>query len=237
MGVFTRFRDIISANITVILDRAEDPEKMVRLMIQEMEDTMVELKAACAEKMSLQRSAERDLAELDAGIRRWDERVDLALARGREDLAAEALREKRLLEGRRESCEALRKNLGTIVEESRGQIGLLEAKLAEVGQKHRLLIQRGLHARDTRKAWGAMEAASGVDSLRRFDEMERRIQRMEAEAELYSPVSAQKANTETEFSKMEFEDSVAREIEARKQNMSEGGGGKTGPDARNGDKT
>jgi phage shock protein A len=227
MRVFTRFKDIINANITVILDRAENPEKMVRLMIQEMEDTMVELKANCAEKMSLQRSAEEDVVRIDAGIKRWDERVDLALSRNREDLAGEALCEKRFLESRRESREMARKDLEAIVRDSRHQIELLEEKLEEVNQKHRILIQRGLHARDTKRAWSVMASASGADSLRRFEEIERHIQRMEAEAELYSPVSPQRAGVENEFSKIEREDSISRELEARKKKIfGEDGGGR-----------
>ncbi len=95
MGIFTRFRDIVSANINAMLDRAEDPEKLIRLMIREMEDTLVELKASCACAMAETRKVERLLAEARDRERQWEDRAELAVRKGRDDLAREALTEKR----------------------------------------------------------------------------------------------------------------------------------------------
>ena len=108
MGIFTRFRDIISANINAMLDRAEDPHKLIRLMIHEMEDTLVELKAACAGVMAEQAKIRREIEVLEDNCRDWEAKAELAVRKQREDLAREALLEKRRYV---ESCEARKDEL------------------------------------------------------------------------------------------------------------------------------
>ncbi|HID30145.1 MAG TPA: phage shock protein A, partial [Desulfobacterales bacterium] len=102
MGVFTRFRDIVSSNINAMLDRAENPEKMIKLMIHEMEDTLVELKASCAGVMASSKKVQRELQEIRSHTSRWHEKAQLAVEKGRDDLAREALVEKRRYAGREE---------------------------------------------------------------------------------------------------------------------------------------
>jgi phage shock protein A len=112
MGVFTRVRDIINANLNTMLDRAEDPEKLIRLMIQEMEDTLVEIKASCAGAMATQKKVQREREHLRGRVKQWEDRAQLAVDKGREDLAREALMEKRrylrqaeILEGEWVQCQ------------------------------------------------------------------------------------------------------------------------------------
>ncbi len=95
MGIFTRFRDIVSANINAMLDRAEDPEKLIRLMIREMEDTLVDLKASCAGVIASRKKVERNLEDLKSRVSYWGRNAELAVSKGRDDLAREALLEKR----------------------------------------------------------------------------------------------------------------------------------------------
>jgi phage shock protein A len=217
MGVFTRFKDIVSANINSILDKAENPEKMIRLMIQEMEDTMVDLKANCAEKLGALKSVDREMGELEGVLKRWEGRAKLAVSSGKDDLAREAIHEKQLCLNQMEILKKDKAHLEALAEESKNQILLLEAKLEEVNQKHRLLVQRGIHAQDTKKAHATIAAASGAASMRRFDEIERRIERMEAEAELEGPVSSGKAELEKEFSRMEASRAIEDELAAMKE--------------------
>ena len=95
MGIFTRFRDIINSNINAMLDKAEDPEKLIKLMIREMEDTLVEIKAACAGVIARSKKTGRHLEEVLSRAGVWEERAGLAVTKGRDDLAREALLEKR----------------------------------------------------------------------------------------------------------------------------------------------
>ena len=105
MGIFTRFRDIISSNINAMLDRAEDPEKLIKLMIREMEDTLVEIKASCAGVMAERKKAQRQLEDIEAREKYWEDKAGLAVNKGRDDLAREALIEKRGHTRRKEGIE------------------------------------------------------------------------------------------------------------------------------------
>ena len=91
MGIFTRFRDIVSANINAMLDKAEDPEKLIKLMIREMEDTLVELKASCAQVMANSKRAQRQLDEARSKRQYWAKNAELAVNKGRDDLAREEI--------------------------------------------------------------------------------------------------------------------------------------------------
>jgi phage shock protein A len=95
MGIFTRFRDIVSSNINTMLDRAEDPEKLIKLMIREMEDTLIEIKAACAGVMASSKKVQRQLDEIADRVKYWEDKAGLAVSKKRDDLAREALLEKR----------------------------------------------------------------------------------------------------------------------------------------------
>src|SRR5512136_2809831 len=95
MGIFTRFRDIVNSNINAMLDKAEDPEKLIKLMIREMEDTLVELKASCAGVMAGSKKIERNISEVKARVEYWAEKAPLAVSKGRDDLAREALIQKK----------------------------------------------------------------------------------------------------------------------------------------------
>ena len=105
MGIFTRFRDIISSNINAMLDTAEDPEKLIRLMIREMEDTLVEIKTACAGVMASGKKVQRQLEGQEARAQYREEKAQLAVKKGRDDLAREALVEKRTFTCRAESID------------------------------------------------------------------------------------------------------------------------------------
>lgn len=215
MGIFTRFRDIVSSNINAMLDQAEDPEKMIKLMIREMEDTLVEIKASCAGVMAEQKKAERQQNELDSKVSFWEEKAGLAAQKGRDDLAREALLEKRRHTDRREDLETEVSELKLLIEQYQDDIKQLEGKLKLARNKQRMLVQRHIHARRKRKAEEEIRRMDSVDVIYKFDDLESRIERMESEAELVN--FGKKSTLEEELDKLSGDDDIEKELEALKE--------------------
>ena len=138
MGIFTRFRDIVGSNLNSMLDRAEDPEKLIKLMIQEMEDTLIELKAACAGMMAESKRVEHQQAANARRTKYWDDNAKLAVNKGREDLAREALIEKRRFVQRTESLTNELTEHQALLDQYQDDIRQLEEKLKSAREKDRL---------------------------------------------------------------------------------------------------
>jgi phage shock protein A len=187
MGIFTRARDIISANINAMLDQAEDPEKIVNLMVREMEDTLIELKASCAGAKAAKRRIEQDQEFARKQVTEWANRAQRAVDKGRDDLAREALVEKRR---QVEHVEALDRELaqcGGVIDQYQDDLKLLEEKLNAARERQRVLVQRHIHAVHKRRAQGDIRRMETSDAFSRFDDVEHRIDRLEAEADLSGP--------------------------------------------------
>jgi phage shock protein A len=214
MGIFSRVRDIISSNINAMLDKAEEPEKLVKLMIREMEDTLVEVKASCAGAMATRKKIERETGEVKRRLEEWSGKAQLAVDKGREDLAREALLEKRRLADRLDALESEQQQCGALVEQYQSDIVQLEDKLNAAREKQRMLVQRHIHAQQKHKAQSEVRRANISDALARFDTFEQRIERMEAEAELVN--YGRKPSLEEEFDKMSTDDALEEELEALK---------------------
>lgn len=210
MSIFTRFKDIVSANINSMLDRAEEPEKMIRLMIQEMEETLVELKASCAGLMADQKRIVREQEVYRDRIGLWDDRARLAMERGREDLAREALVEKLAAQRTGEGLEREVERFSVLIEQSREDIELLEAKLESAKERQRSLAKRHVRADQRMRARSNVSRVQSADVLMRFDQFEQRIERMEAEAELASPRRVR--DLEQEFALLEGGDEVEEQL-------------------------
>jgi len=215
MGIFTRFRDIISSNINAMLDRAEDPEKLIKLMIREMEDTLVELKAACAGVMADSKKVQRQLDEVADRAKQWEEKAALAVSKGRDDLAREALLEKRRYTRREDSLNDEYAELSIIIEQYHDDIRQLEEKLKSARDKQRLLVQRHIHARRKIRAQQDIRRMDSNDALFKFEELESRIDRMETEADLVN--FGKKSNLEEQLDKLSVDDEIEAELHALKR--------------------
>jgi len=210
MGIFTRFRDIVSSNINAMLDKAEDPEKLIKLMIREMEDTLVELKASCAGVMAGSKKLERNIDEVKDRVEYWAEKAPLAVRKGRDDLAREALVQKRKYAERAADLETELKEHEILIDEYQNDIRQLEDKLAGAREKQRMLVQRHIHATRKRKAQEEIRRVESSDAIYRFDDLENRIERMEAEADLVN--YGKKGSLESEFEQLDQDDEIEKEL-------------------------
>lgn len=214
MGVFARVRDIFSANVNSMLDKAEDPEKMVRLMIREMEDALIEVKASLAGLMAARRKVERDIAETGARAQDWEAKAELAVDKGREDLAREALLERRRYAERTNGLNAELAHLDALAEQARGDMATIQDKLKTVRERERLLVQRHKTAHRRVQTQQTIRRAATADILARFERFEGEIERVEAAADLVN--HGRKPTLEDSFAAMERDASIERELDAIK---------------------
>jgi phage shock protein A len=215
MGIFTRVRDIISSNINAMLDKAEDPEKLIRLMIQEMEDTLVEIKASCAGVMATKKKVQRELEEALKRAEQWGDKAQLAVNKGREDLAREALIEKRRYRDRASALEKELTQCSTLIEQYQDDMAQLEDKLKAAREKQRVLVQRHIHAQKKKRAQQEIRRFDTSDTLVRFEQFEHRIERMEAEADLVN-FARQKPTLDDEFARLEGDEEIEKELQTLK---------------------
>lgn len=229
MGIFTRVRDIISSNLNSMLDKAEDPEKLVRLMIREMEDTLVEIKASCAQAMATKKRIERRLSETLSRGREWGDKAQLAMSKDREDLAREALLEKRRYVEQGESLTKELEQFDDIIQKYQQDITQLEEKLAAAREKQRVLVQRHTHAVGKRRAEEGIRRIDTTDALLRFDRFENRIERMEADADLVN--YGRKQPLHEEIAGLHADEELERELaELRKATGKPAPGGMLAPE-------
>ena len=207
MSIFTRFKDIVNSNINSLLDKAEDPEKMLRLMIGEMEDTVIDLKTTTAARMAEAIRSEKKVDEAKATVERWQARAELAIEKGKDDLAREALVEKKhaqeVYERALENISSLKKS----VEEGKEEIRTLEDKIKAAKDKLATLQREQARAQERRD--------SSVNLNARFEEMENRINRMNAYNDLSK--KSEEKSAEEKFSEMEKNDEIEAEIERIKR--------------------
>ncbi len=227
MGIFTRFRDIISSNINAMLDRAEDPEKLIKLMIREMEDTLVEIKAACAGVMAESKKIQREREQLDSRANYWQDKAEIAVAKGRDDLAREALIEKRRFDHRGQKLENDMHEHRDLINQYQNDIQQLEEKLNAARDKQRMLVQRHIHARRKMRAQREIRRVDGSEAMLKFEGLEQRIDRMESEAELVN--FGKKTSLEQEFDKLGANDDIEKELKALKAAKSKGAQSSTSP--------
>ena len=183
MGIFSRTRDIIAANMTDLLDRAEDPAKMIRMIIMEMEETLVEVRASAARHIADQKEMRRQCAKLDEVQRGWEEKAELALSKGREDLAKAALVEKRKAS---DLVEQLNEEIAQIDESLRAcetDIAKLQGKLREARARQNSVTTRLETAQNRTKLREMYAGQKTEEAFSRFDIMERRVDLAEGRAD------------------------------------------------------
>jgi len=217
MGIFTRFSDIVNSNINAILDKAEDPEKIVRLMIQEMEDTLVEVRSAAARSIADKKDLNRKLESLDAELRDWEDKAELAMRKGREDLAKAALVEKSRAQA---AVDALKADYVAVDEglaKLNEDIARLEAKLADAKARQKALLSRHKTANSRLAARRKIHDYKIDDAMVRFEQYTRRIDDVEGRIEAYD--LGLPKDLKHEFAGLEAEESVLKELDELKRRI------------------
>jgi phage shock protein A len=217
MGIFSRFRDIISSNINSMLDNAEDPEKMIKLMIYEMEDTLVEIKTSCARVMASIKGVQRQLSEARDKASDWAGKAQLAVSKGREDLAREALLEKRKFDTRVNSLDATLAEHNELFTKYQEDIRQLEEKIQKAKEKKTILAQRHLHAKTKMKAEQDIRRIDSSEAMMKFDQIENRIDLMEADADLVN--FGKKSTLEEKFDELNTDEEIENELAKLKANL------------------
>lgn len=215
MGVFSRLGDIINANLNAVLEKAEDPEKMIRLMIQEMEDTLVEIRSATAKSLAEKKERGRQREQLEQRRLDWEQKAGLALDKQREDLARAALAEKTALSDR---IDHLNEELAIYDEQLAkydADIARLKAKLDDARARQRAIVLRHRSARHQLRSARQVHNDRIDEMLERFDSAERRIDHIESEAEVLE--MGRKARTlDDEIDQLQRDERVEAELEALK---------------------
>lgn len=183
MGIFSRFSDIVNANINAVLEKAEDPEKIIRLMIQEMEDTLVEIRSAAAKCIADRKELGRHIEHLEREQEEWARRAELAVRRDREDLARAALAEKQDIGDQVVRMHAEFGNLDAQLDKFNADVTQLQSKLNDAKIRQRSIVIRHTTASSQLSARKHIHSDRLDEMLFRFENAERRIDRMESESE------------------------------------------------------
>jgi phage shock protein A len=179
-----------------------------------MEDTLVEIKSACAGVMAGGKKIKRQLDGLGARVQYWEEKAELAVSKGRDDLAREALVEKRKFNRRMETLEGDLAEHDLLIEQYQDDIRQLEEKLKSARDKQRMLVQRHIHARKKMQAQEELRRIDSSETVMKFDEIENRIERMEAEADLVN--YGKKTSLEEELERLSVDEEIENELRALK---------------------
>ena len=217
MGIFSRFADIINSNIGAILDRAEDPEKIIRLIIQEMEDTLVEVRTNAAHAIAERKEIGRKLSRLQETRHEWERRAELALAKGREDLAKGALLEKAKLGEVGRLLEEQLAQVETALGQGDADISKLQAKLAEAKAKQKAIAVRHDAADSRLKVRRNLYDSRVDDALARFDQVERKLDEAEGKVEAYD--LGQRQTLAQEIADLEAESAIDEELSVLKRRL------------------
>ena len=214
MAIFSRVRDIFAANMTELLDRAEDPARMIRMIILEMEETLVEVRASAARSIADGKEMRRAMQRLEAMQDSWTEKAELALSKDREDLAKQALIERQKA---KDMADGLNEELVQIDETLKiyeADISKLQTKLREARSRQNAIANRLESAMSRHKAREVLNGSRTQDAFSRFESLERRADLAEGTADAMGMTGPK--SLEEEISDLRSSDKVDAELEAMK---------------------
>lgn len=220
MGMFSRFTDIINANINAMLDKAEEPEKMIKLIINEMEETLVEVRSSAAKYIAEKKTTMRNIRDMENRVTNWHTKAELALTKGREDLAKSALVEKQTCTQKlaefNEELVQIDEHLIAVQQDSHR----LQDKLSEAKRKQEAFALRQQSAEVRLKVREKAVIHNIDEAINKFERYQQKIDRVEAEVEAYDMTSSN--DLDSQFRALESDENVEQELEQLKQKVANG---------------
>jgi len=221
MSIFSRTRDIMAANFAELLDRAEDPSRMIRMIILEMEETLVEVRASAARSIADAKEMRRAMVRLEGLMDSWTEKAELALSKGREDLAKAALIERQKAADMAKGLEEEVAVIDQTLKAYEADIAKLQGKLREARARQNAISTRIESAVTRARARELLNGSRTEDAFSRFELLERRADFAEGRAEALGMTGPK--SLEDEIADLRAEEQVDKELEALKARLANKG--------------
>lgn len=218
MGIFSRFSDIINSNINALLDKAEDPEKMVRLIIQEMEDTLVEVRSSSAKTIAEKKELQRLINRLQEEVADWQAKAELALSKDREDLARSALIERQKSADKAELVSVDIANVDEHIAKLQSEVAQLQEKLADAKARQKAMLMRQSTVTSRLEVKKTLDSNRINDAMYKFERYEQKIDSLEAQVESYD---LGKKTLKDEFAELAAQDKIDNELAALKAKVNQ----------------
>jgi phage shock protein A len=219
MGIFSRMTDIINSNINSMLDQAEDPQKMIRLIIQEMEDTLVEVRSSSAKVLADRKAAARRLEQVEGEAANWEEKAKLAIRKGREDLARAALQEKRAIEEEVTVVGAELEATDEHIAQLNVEVAKLQQKLSDAKAKQKALVMRSKTVESRIKVKRQIQREALDNAFERFEHYERRMDTLEGQLESMDLGREVPPDLAAEIDALQEDDRINDELQRLKSEM------------------
>jgi len=220
MGLFSRFTDIVNANLNSMLDKAEHPEKMIRLIIGEMEETLVEVRSTAAKNIAEQKTLARKVKAAEEGISRWHDKAEVALAKSRDDLAKSALAQKHKCQAELTQLNCENEQLSEFLSAIQEDAQRLQDKLNEAKRRQEALMLRQESAEVRLKMRETAVIHNIDEAMAKFERYQQKIDRLEAQVESYD--LTENKDLSTQISELEQDDTVEAELAEMKKKVVNG---------------
>lgn len=216
MSIFNRLSDIINSNISSLLDKAENPEKMIRMVIQEMEETLVEVRSGTAKVIAEKKTLSRRAEQLKKQAKDWESKAELALSKGREDLAKAALLEKSNINASVLITEKDLTKLDETLDKLSVEIEQLQAKLNDARARQKTIVMRTTATESRLHVNRQLHNYSIDNAMNKFEYYEKKIDQMEGQMD---SIHIEKRGLQSEFDELEKEESIDKELEDLKNKL------------------
>ena len=224
MGMFSRFTDIINANLNNMLDKAEQPEKMIKLIIQEMEETLVEVRSTAAKNIAEKKTLMRQVKSAQTSVTHWHSKAEIAISKNREDLAKSALTQKHKSQAELEQLTKECEYLAVFLADVQDDAARLQDKLSEAKRRQEAYVLRQESAQVRLKVREKAAIYNIDEAITKFERYQQKIDQVEAQVEAYDLTNASRSSTDlsAQFDELEKDESIEKELAAMKKQVVNG---------------